>query len=46
MNLINFFSLKGTIKGGISTTSELKYAKNDDCHIRYFDVTNLYGKTL
>lgn len=53
--LVDFFVAKGTLKGGISTVSNLKYAKANNplmenydklkclSYIMYFDVTNLYG---
>tara|TARA_B110000046_G_scaffold111608_1_gene118820 strand:+ start:11572 stop:14046 length:2475 start_codon:yes stop_codon:yes gene_type:complete len=49
--LVSFFCEEGTIRGGISTVSERKWAEaseNSDkkSSIFYFDVTNLYGKLL
>lgn len=46
--LVGFFIHKGVIRGGISTVSELKYAKSDciDSNIMYYDVTNLYGYAM
>ena len=43
--LIDFFCEPGTIRGGISTVSEKKWAQSSpNSSIFYFDVTNLYGK--
>ncbi len=46
-NLISFFIERGTIRGGLSSPSELKYHEiNDNSSIHYFDVTNLYGYAM
>jgi hypothetical protein len=45
-NIINFFIEKGSIRGGISTPSELKYHEIKNTSIHYFDVTNLYGYAM
>lgn len=46
--MINFFCQKGTIRGGISTVSEVKWASTEekDESIFYYDVTNLYGYAM
>jgi hypothetical protein len=47
-DLISFFTEPGTIRGGISTVSSLKYIDNlkEDEAIHYLDVTNLYGYAM
>lgn len=45
--LVSFFTSKGSIRGGISSVSELKYHEiTNASSIHYFDVTNLYGYAM
>ena len=45
--IINFFCQKGTIRGGISTVSEVKWAiDSEESSVFYYDVTNLYGYAM